>query len=106
MAAARLDAGLLMRNLERGLFYASSAVTLDSITVSASTLALRIRQEADFKYTTTFIGDGGRILARVGGNSPRFSLERNRARGLTYVRARVDDSGGGKAWVQPVFVVR
>jgi hypothetical protein len=106
VAAARRDVGLLMRNLERGLFYASSAVTLDSITVSASTISLRIRQDADFKYTTTFIGDGGRILARVGGISPRFSLERNRAQGLTYVRARVDDSGGGKAWVQPVFVVR
>ena len=105
VAAARLDAGLLMRNLERGLFYASSAVTLDSITVSAATISLRIRQEADFKYTTTFVGDGGRILAQVGGISPSFSLDRNRARGLTYVRARVDDSGGGKAWVQPVFIV-
>lgn len=106
IAARRLDAGELMRNLERGHFYASSAVTLDSITVSASAISLRIRQESDFKYTTTFIGDGGRVLARVGGLSPRFALEPAGAGGLTYVRARVDDSGGGKAWVQPVFVVR
>ena len=104
IAAPRLDAGLLMRNLERGLFYASSAVTLDSITVSASALSIKIRQESDFKYTTTFIGTGGRVLARVGGLSPRFVLQPARERGLTYVRARVDDSGGGKAWVQPVFV--
>ena len=106
IAARRLDAGELMRNLDRGLFYASSAVTLDSITVSGMAISLRIRREADFKYTTTFIGDGGRVLARVGGLSPRFTLESARARGLTYVRARVDDSGGGKAWVQPVFVIR
>jgi hypothetical protein len=106
IAAPRLDAGLLMRNLERGLFYASSAVTLDSLTVSVSAISIRIRQESDFKYTTTFIGNGGRVLARAGGVSPRFVLEPGRARGLTYVRARVEDSGGGKAWVQPVFVVR
>jgi len=106
IAARRLDAGELMRNLERGLFYASSAVTLDSLTVSASAISLRIRQESDFKYTTTFIGDGGRVLARVGGLSPSYTLEPARARDFTYVRARVDDSGGGKAWVQPVFVVR
>ena len=106
IAAPRLDAGLLMRNLERGLFYASSAVILDSLAVSASAISLRIRQESDFRYTTTFIGDGGRILARVGGLSPSFTLTPDRARGLTYVRARVDDSGGGKAWVQPVFLVR
>lgn len=106
IAAPRLDAALLMRNLERGLFYASSAVTLDSINVSAGAIALRVRQESDFKYTTTFIGDRGRILARAGGVSPRFVLTPAMARGLTYVRARVEDSGGGKAWVQPVFVVR
>jgi hypothetical protein len=106
IAARRLDTGELMRNLERGLFYASSAVTLDSITVSASAISLHIRQESDFKYTTTFIGDGGQVLARVGGLSPSYTLEPAGARDLTYVRARVDDSGGGKAWVQPVFVVR
>jgi hypothetical protein len=105
VAAQRLDAGLLMRSLERGLFYASSAVTLDSITVSSSAISLRVRQESDFRYTTTFIGNRGRVLARVGGLSPRFVLDAARARGLTYVRARVDDSGGGKAWVQPVFIV-
>jgi len=106
IAAPRLDAELLMRNLERGLFYASSAVALDSVIVSASAIFLRIRQESDFKYTTTFIGDGGRVLAKVGGVSPRFVLEPSSARGLTYVRARVEDSGGGKAWVQPVFLSR
>jgi hypothetical protein len=106
IAAPRLDAALLMRNLERGLFYASSAVTVDSIQVSATAIAIQVRQEADFKYTTSFIGDGGRVLARVGGLSPRFVLTPAQARDLTYVRARVDDSGGGKAWIQPVFVVR
>jgi hypothetical protein len=106
IAAPRLDAGALMRNLERGLFYASSGVVLDSVTVSESELGIRIRQEGDFRYTTTFIGNGGRVLARVGGLSPRFSLRGAGIRDLTYVRARVEDSGGAMAWVQPAFVRR
>jgi hypothetical protein len=106
VAAGRLDAGELLRHLERGLFYASSGVELDSVRISARELVVGIRQQGDFKYTTTFIGDGGRVLARTGGLTARFTLEGERARGLTYVRARVDDSGGGRAWIQPAFVVR
>ncbi len=106
IAASRLDAAELMRNLERGLFYASSGVVLDSVTVSATALAFRIRPEGDFKYTTTFIGDNGLELGRAGGLAPRFVLDRKRARNVTYVRALVRDSGGSVAWVQPVFVVR
>jgi hypothetical protein len=103
VAAERLDVGLLMRGLERGLFYASSGVVLDSIGVSERAFALSIRPEGDFKYTTQFIGDGGKVLAEVGGLAPRFSLGASHA-GLRYVRARVMDSGGAKAWVQPVFL--
>ena len=105
VAATALEASQLMRGLESGHFYASTGVVLDSITVQGNTLALGIRPETDFKYTTTFIGDGGRVLARVGGRSPRFELDASHA-GLTYVRARVEDSGGARAWVQPVFVLR
>ena len=106
IAAPRLEAAGLMRSLERGLFYASSGVVLDSVTVTESELEIRIRPEADFRYTTTFIGDGGRVLARVGGLSPRFSLRGPGTRDVTYVRARVEDSGGAVAWVQPAFVRR
>jgi hypothetical protein len=106
VAAGRLDAAELLRHMERGLFYASSGVELDSVRITARELVIGIRQQGDFRYTTTFIGDGGRVLARSGGLTARFTLEGERARGLTYVRARVDDSGGGRAWIQPAFVVR
>jgi len=103
VAATQLDVQQLMRSLERGLFYASSGVTLDSIRVSDRILRIRIRPEGDFKYTTTFIGDRGQILGKAGGLAPEFRLESTH-RTLRYVRARVDDSGGRKAWVQPVFL--
>ena len=106
VAATRLDADELMRNLERGLFYASSGVTLDSVAVSVSALHLHIRPDGDFKYTTTFIGNDGRVLARVGGTAPTLTLDPASHAGLTYVRARVDDSGGAKAWVQPLFLLK
>lgn len=106
VAAPALDARQLMRNLERGLFYASSGVTVAGISVSETTIAFRIQPEADFKYTTTFIGNDGRALARVGGLTPAFTLDAGRSRGLTYVRARVNDSGGARAWIQPVFLTR
>jgi len=105
VAAQRLEVGQLMRSLERGLFYASSGVALDSLAVGERSIALRIRSEGDFKYTTAFIGDGGRVLAEAGGLAPRFELGPAHA-GLRYVRARVTDSGGAKAWVQPVFLLR
>jgi hypothetical protein len=106
IAARKLESTELMRNLERGLFYASSGVTLDSIAVSDSALTITIRQEGDFKYSTTFIGDRGAVLATAGGLRPVLVLGADRARKLTYVRARVMDSGGSTAWVQPVFLVR
>jgi hypothetical protein len=40
-----------------------------------------------------------RVLARVGGAEPAYELKG----GETYVRARVRDSMGFVAWVQPVF---
>jgi hypothetical protein len=106
VAAARLDAAALMRGLERGHFYASSGVALDSLVVTEQVLRLRIKPEGDFKYTTTFVGDSGRVLARAGGLAAEFRLDPRAHAGITYVRARVDDSGGARAWVQPVFLRR
>lgn len=105
VAAPRLAAADLMRSLEAGSFYASSGVALEGLEVGPETLAIRIQPQGDFKYTTTFIGDHGRVLARVGGLAPSYRLK-PRDRGLRYVRARIEDSGGARAWVQPVFLER
>ena len=100
--AARLDAAEIMRNLEAGLFYGSTGVVLDDVIVSPTRLEVHIRQTSDFRYTTTFIGDNGRVLHRTGANPAIYTLTGS----SSYVRARVDDSGGAHAWVQPVFVSR
>ncbi len=98
--APRLEAGALMEALEAGRFYASTGVELEDVVVSETRIEVRVRARGDFRYTTTFIGSGGRVLKTVTGPLASFDLEAPEV----YVRARVEDSGGAVAWVQPVFV--
>ena len=95
-----LDARTILSRMEEGRFYASSGVALDSIRVSPQELKVAIHKQGDFKYTTEFIGRGGRVLMRTGSLNPSYTLVGDEM----YVRARITDSGGQRAWVQPVFV--
>lgn len=98
--ADRLDPNLLVSAMEEGHFYASTGVELDGVRVEPTRLTIAIRQRGDFRYTTEFIGRGGRVLARTAANPASYELRGNEG----YVRARVRDSMGYVAWVQPVFV--
>ena len=100
--AQRLDARAILGEMEAGRFYASTGVELDSVAVSGREMRIHIRQRGDFRFTTEFIGRGGTVLGRTGANPAVYRL----TGGETYVRARVTDSGGFIAWIQPVFVVR
>ena len=97
-----LSPGALMEGLEAGRFYASTGVELTHVRADGGRLEVGIRPRGDFKYTTSFIGSGGRVLAVEFGISPAYRLTGSE----TYVRARVEDSGGSAAWVQPFFVER
>lgn len=97
--ARALEPLALVRALEAGQFYASTGVELDSVRVTPGTMTVHIRQRSSFKYHTQFVGANGRVLAETGANPAVFTL-----RGAEpYVRARVRDSMGRMAWVQPVF---
>lgn len=104
--APALRAGDLMDALEAGDFYASTGVELEDVVVTPTTLTVRILQQRDYKYTTQFIGTGGRVLYETAANPAVFTLPAADAfaPGTRYVRARVVDSGGRTAWVQPAFV--
>lgn len=97
-----LETRALVTALEAGDFYATTGVVLDSITNDGTTLSIRINQKSSFKYTTQFIGHDGRILAVDKTLSPRYRLRGTER----YVRAKVIESGGATAWVQPVFTSR
>jgi hypothetical protein len=98
--AAKLDPASIVSALDAGHFYASTGVELDSIVVKGQDMRIKIRQYRNFKYTTQFVGDNGVVLKTTGDNPATYHL----TGGVTYVRARVLDSNGAKAWTQPVFV--
>ena len=98
--APSLDAVSLMTALEAGHFYASTGVELSDVVVTEQSIEVRIAVDRDFRYRTTFIGSGGRVLATTDANPAVYTLVGDPA----YVRARVSNSRGDVAWTQPVFV--
>jgi hypothetical protein len=100
--AKSLAAREIVENLETGLFYASTGVELEEVIISPDQIAIHIRQRRDFKYRTEFIGSQGKILQQSDSIRAVYRL----AGESKYVRAKVYDSGGFVAWVQPVFVRR
>ena len=101
--AESLETKALMRSLEAGLFYASTGVELDDVIVTPKALEVRITHRGDFKFRTRFIGTGGKVLHETTANPAVFRLALTKT---AYVRAKVMDSGGASAWVQPVFIRR
>ncbi len=100
--ARSLNTQEVVRNLEQGLFYASTGVEVEDILITQKTMTIHIAQKTDTRFRTDFIGDNGRILLHTEENPAVYRLLDN----VRYVRAKVYDSGGFVAWVQPVFVNR
>jgi hypothetical protein len=97
-----LETRALVTALEEGQFYASSGVTLSDVVVTPTTLEIRIAPIGDFKFSTQFIGQDGHVLATDYSLTPRYTLKGSER----YVRAKVTNSAGRAAWVQPVFTSR
>ena len=98
--ASRLDPEEIRDGLMRGDFYASNGVALDDVGVVGKTIRISIHVFGENRYTTTFIGAGGRVLARTADVNPAYTIQGSEK----YVRARIQDSTGHYAWTQPVFV--
>jgi len=98
--ADTLTPGAIVSALRRGDFYSSTGVTLRTLTASQSELKIDIAPNSDARYRFEFVGRGGRVLATVHGPSARYAITGSEG----YVRARITDSNGLKAWTQPVIV--
>lgn len=90
--------------LNAGEFYASSGVELKNVVPTSDALSVEIQTispiQSAKRYRVVFIGKDGRELATSHENPARYVF--NGSEG--YVRARIEDSGGLRAWTQPVFV--
>ncbi len=96
----RLEGRALVEALERGEFYSSTGVELTSVEVAGSTMTIGIRQEPSSKYRTQFIGRSGRVLSESTTSPASYTFKGDEG----YVRAKVIESNGKFAWVQPVPV--
>ena len=96
--SARLDGRALVEALERGDFYASTGVELESIETTAAELTVAIRQRPSSKYRLQFIGRQGRVLSETTSSPATYRFAGDEG----YVRVKVIESNGKLAWTQPV----
>ena len=99
--AEELAERAILDSLERGRFYVSTGVMLDSINVTSHEISLEIQILDSRKYTTWFLGLEGRVLHTDFSDSPRYT--RTGSQEETYIRVKVMDSNGKIALTQPVF---
>ncbi len=92
----------ILAALSTGEFYASSGVSLRDVQRTSASLIVEIQTATDDpkRYQVVFIGREGRTLAVSRENPASYRFKGNEG----YVRARIEDSGGLRAWTQPVFV--
>lgn len=98
--ATERDAKSILAAIEGGDFHASTGVEIADYVVTGKTMTVSIREKNGARYRTQFIGPNGRVLHETPENPASFALP---AKG--YVRAKVTDSNGRIAWLQPHFVV-
>ena len=96
--APRLDPRAIVEALERGEFYASTGVELRSLESTASGLSVAVREQPSSKYRIQFIGRQGRVLREATTPSASYTFTGDEG----YVRAKIIESNGALAWVQPV----
>jgi hypothetical protein len=99
--APRLETKALMEALERGQFYASTGVELTDVQADSRRLLVEVKPTTFSKYRIQFIGKGGKVLLDAPETKAEYVFKGDEG----YVRARVLESNGRMAWVQPVVVV-
>ena len=98
--SARLEGRALVEALERGDFYSSTGVQMQTVDASASALSLAVKTEGTSKYRIQFIGRQGRVLSEATTPTATYTFKGDEG----YVRAKVLESNGKAAWIQPVPV--
>jgi hypothetical protein len=97
--AERLAPGPIVGALERGDFYASTGVELSDYQVTAKGISIAIKEQPFSKYRIQFIGAKGRLLEEATSSPATYAFTGQER----YVRARVLESNGRVAWMQPVI---
>lgn len=99
--ARSLEPRAILDAMERGDFYASTGVELIDYQVTPKGMTVTVKTNTFARYRVQFIGRGGVLLHEATG-SPSATYEFRGTEG--YVRAKVLDSNGRVAWLQPTLV--
>jgi hypothetical protein len=109
--ASELSWPALRRAMEAGDFYATTGITVLDYRVTSGKIEIALDTTDQSPgwylpqgpnptlYTTRFIGKDGKVLKEDRSANPSYKLKS----GDLYARARVEDSNGRVAWMQPVF---
>lgn len=100
--AAELTIPAIIAAMKKGDFYGTVGVELEDVSITSEEYAVEIRPWGDAKYTTQFIGRGGKILKEEYSMKAVYRFAGDEG----YVRAKVICSSGDFAITQPVFVKR
>lgn len=95
--AATLTPETILGALEQGDFYASTGVELIDYRVDRKRMEVVIKTEPSTRYRVQFIGKGGRVLREETTSPAVYEFQGSEL----YVRAKVIDSNGKIAWLQP-----
>jgi hypothetical protein len=98
--AARLEARAIVEALERGDFYSSTGVELQALERSTTAMTIAVRTRPSSKYRIQFIGRQGAVLSEAITSPATYTFKGDEG----YVRAKVTESNGTVAWIQPVPV--
>ncbi|HEX2060765.1 MAG TPA: CehA/McbA family metallohydrolase [Thermoanaerobaculia bacterium] len=100
MVRAEKNAAAIVEALRRGDFYASTGVELEDYAATPKRIDVRVKEKNGARYRIRFVGRGGGILQETAGPAATYAIHGSEG----YVRAKVIDSNGKAAWMQPVFV--
>jgi hypothetical protein len=98
--AEQLESRALVEAMERGDFYASTGVELASYEPTTTGITLTVKATTYSKYRVQFIGRTGKVLLEQTTPAASYTFKGDEG----YVRARVLESNGYAAWMQPVPV--
>jgi hypothetical protein len=93
------EAKAVLDALARGDFYASTGVELEDYTAGETKLHVKVHEKNLAHYRIAFLGTNGAVLQDSTGPEATYEIQGTEG----YVRARVTDSNGRMAWLQPVF---
>jgi hypothetical protein len=98
--AEKREAKAIIDALARGDFYASTGVEIAEYAVTPEKITIRVKEKNLARYRTRFIASNGRVVQESAGGEASYAIRGDEG----YVRAKVIDSNGKVAWLQPTFV--